>query len=296
MTDRRRLPPLNALRAFEAAARHLSFKAAAAELLVTPTAISHQIRLLESMLGLALFERQTRAIRLTEAGRALYPTLTQSFDAIARTLEALSRAPQRRSITLSATPAFTAKWLVPRIADWQRRHPRIDLRLHASEEPVKLEHGGIDAAIRYGRGPYSGLQAERLFADRFAPVVSPHLHVQAPRDLRRHSLIHFDWRRPRRDAPTWRVWTARAGLKLETEGGLRFSDESHAIQAAIAGQGVALLSLALVAAELESGALTQPFGPVLEGYEYQFVVSADRAEEPEISTLRKWLLKAAATS
>lgn len=296
MSDPRRLPPLNALRAFEAAARHLSFKAAAAELRVTPTAVSHQIRLLEGILGFALFERRTRAVQLTEAGRALQPTLTHSFDAIANAFEALSRAPQRRGVTLSATPAFTARWLVPRIADWQRKYPGINLRLHASEEPVNLENGDADAAIRYGRGPYCGLKADLLFEDRFAPVVSPRLNVGTLRDLRRQSLIHFDWRRPRRDAPTWRLWAARAGLKLDTDGGLRFSDESHAIQAAIAGQGVALLSLALVAAELEGGALAQPFGPVLDGFQYRFVVAAERAQETEIAALRDWLLGGAATS
>jgi LysR family glycine cleavage system transcriptional activator len=290
----RRLPPLAALRAFEAAARHLSFKRAAKELGVTPTAISHQIRLLEETLKLPLFERQTRSVALTPAGQQLYPVLRDGFDAFARTLHSLVAPPRRRSLTLSVTPAFAAKWLLPRIPSWRAAQPEIDLHLHASEEPVDLISGSADVAIRYGYGPFPGLHAEVLLEDRFAPVASPHLGLKAAADLRRHTLLHFDWRKLKRDTPTWRLWAAKAGLAdLQVENGIRFSDESHAIQAAIAGQGVALLSLILVAEELASGALVQPFGPVVDGYRYQLAYPAAVSDGPEIAALRKWLQEAA---
>lgn len=295
MTQARKLPPLGALRAFEAAARHLSFKTAADELAVTPTAISHQLRLLEDSLGQRLFERQIRKVTLTPAGDALYPVLRDGFDSFAQAIERLRAGPQRRRLTLSATPAFVAKWLLPRLGDWQARHPGIDLHLHASEAPVDLAGGSADAAIRYGRGNWPELHSEQLLPSLFAPVTSPRLKLRKPADLQTQTLLHFDWRQRRRDTPTWKRWSEQAGIALDISGGLRFSDESHAIQAAIAGQGVALLGLPLVAAELASGALVQPFGPVLHGDSYHLVTTRERAQQPQIVALRNWL-RAAATS
>lgn len=295
MTQTRRLPPLSALRAFEAAARHLSFKAAAEELAVTPTAISHQLRLLEDHLGQRLFDRQIRKVTLTPAGDALYPVLRDGFDSFAVAIARLRAGPQRRRLTLSATPAFVAKWLLPRLGDWQARHPGIDLHLHASEAPVDLAGSSADAAIRYGRGNWPELQSEQLLPSLFAPVASPRLKLRKPADLQTQTLLHFDWRQRRRDTPTWKRWSEQAGIALDISGGLRFSDESHAIQAAIAGQGVALLGLPLVAAELASGALVQPFGPVLHGDSYHLVTTRERAQQPQIVALRNWL-RAAATS
>lgn len=291
------LPPLAALRAFEAAARHLSFKRAAEELRVTPTAVSHQIRLLEDTIGLPLFERQPRRVALTAAGQKLYPVLRDGFESFSRVLAGLAAPPPRRSLTVSATPAFTAKWLVPKLATWQPKRQGLDLCLHASAEPVDLDTGIADAAIRYGGGPYPGLHAELLFEDRFAPVASPRLDLHAPQALGNHTLLHFEWRRPRRDTPTWRLWAARAGIDgFDPDSGLRFSDESHAIQAAIAGQGVALLSLALVADELASGALVRPFGPELPGYRFQLVYPEASAGHPDIAALREWLHGVAAVT
>jgi LysR family glycine cleavage system transcriptional activator len=296
MTQTRRLPPLGALRAFEAAARHLSFKAAAEELAVTPTAISHQLRLLEDHVGQRLFARQIRKVTLTPAGETLYPVLRDGLDSFAQAIARLRAGPQRQRLTLSATPAFVAKWLLPRLGDWQALHPGIDLHLHASEAPVDLADGSADAAIRYGRGNWPGLHSEPLLHSHFAPVASPRLKLRKPADLPTQTLLHFDWRQRRRDTPTWKRWSEQAGIALEISGGLRFSDESHAIQAAIAGQGVALLGLPLVAAELASGALVQPFGPVLQGDGYHFVTRPERAQQPEITALRSWLRRAAQNS
>lgn len=286
----RKLPPLASLRAFEAAARHLSFKRAAEELAVTPTAVSHQVRQLEDRLGVRLFERHPRQVVATAAAMELYPVLRDGFDAFARALEVVADRRARRSLTLSATSAFAARWLVPRIGSFRRAHPGLDLRLHASDEPVRLEGRDIDAAIRYGRGPYPGLVALPLAADRFAPVCSPALRLRRRADLGRWPLLHFEWRHRRADNPTWRRWLERAGMhEAQPDSGIVFSDENHAIQAALAGQGVALLSLLLVAPDLRSGALVQPFGPVLEGYRYHLVYAPDAPRREELAALGEWL-------
>ena len=166
----RRLPPLSALRAFEAAARNGSFKRAADELAVTPTAISHQIRSLEEHTGLTLFERKVRKVVLSEAGEQLYPVLRKGFDAFEAVLRQLSQPTGRTRVTISATSAFTARWLLPRVAGFRELYPDIDLRLQASDEVVDLDACGVDIAIRYGRGPYPGLVAKPMFADEFAPL------------------------------------------------------------------------------------------------------------------------------
>lgn len=287
--DRRSLP-LSALRAFEAAARLGSFKAAAEELAVTPTAISHQIRGLEEQSGVALFERQVRRVTLTEAGAQLYPVLRDGFDAIQSALERLTQPRRRPQVVISATNAFTVKWLVPRMSDFRLRHPGIDLQLQASDEVVDLRSTAVDIAIRYGRGPYPGLSTEPLFADHFAPVANPRLGVSSIEDLARVPLICFDWKRPQPENPTWERWFAAAGvLGRSSAGQLRFSDEGHAIQAAVAGHGIALVSQALVAEELAAGHLVQPFGPVIDGHTYHLAVSSERAPSTSTQAALAWL-------
>src|SRR5687768_13715552 len=176
----RRLPPLTALQAFEAAARHLSFKHAAAELSLTPTAISHQVRRLEERLGARLFVRGVRRVDLTPAGQALYPALRQGFDAMARAVEALSPPARSRSVVLSTTMAFAARWLLPRLARFADAHPDIALQLHTSDQPVDLAGGVAQLAIRYGTGRAAGLDAVPLLPSRFAPVCAPRLPVHEP--------------------------------------------------------------------------------------------------------------------
>ncbi|PZP98621.1 MAG: LysR family transcriptional regulator [Variovorax paradoxus] len=286
----RRLPPLSALRAFEAAARHASFKRAAEELAVTPTAISHQIRALEESLGLTLFARAVRQVRLTEAGAQLYPVLQQGFDAFEAVLQRLRQPDQRARVTISATNAFTAKWLIPRLAHFHALHPQIDLQLHASDEPVDMRRREVDIAVRYGRGPYPGLVAEVLFEDSYAPVANPLLRVAGTADLATARLIHFDWKNASPANPTWEGWFARAGLQRDaTQGQLRYSDEGHAIQAAVAGQGVALLSLAMVAQELASGQLVQPFGPAIAGHAYHLVTRVEPSPDAATGAVLAWL-------
>lgn len=287
----RRLPPLSALRAFEAAARHRSFKRAAEELAVTPTAISHQISALEDHLSVRLFERRTRQVVLTPQAESLYPVLRDGFDAFAQAIGRLTMAQSRPRVTISATTAFTARWLVPRVSRFQDAHPDIDLQLHASDAVVDLNANAIDLAVRYGYGPYPGLTAETLLADRFAPVANPVLGIQCPEDLDHATLIHFDWRRPDPANPTWANWFRAAGGELpQSASQLTFSDESHAIQAAVAGQGAALLSLALVADELAAGRLVQLFEPTIPGMTYHLVEPGDRPRTPPAAAARDWLL------
>lgn len=288
----RRLPALGTLRAFEAAARHLSFKRAASELAVTPTAISHQVRLLEAEIGHALFVRRTRSVALTAAGEALFHPLRHAFEAMTEAVAGVKQRSPRNVATISATSAFTARLLVPHAARFRSLNEGWDLRLHASDEPVNLDAGEADAAIRYGLGQYPGLTALPLLTDRFAPVCSPHLGLGSIDDLGKFQLIHFDWRHATdsRTLPTWRTWATRSGItSIDPERGIALNDESAAIQSAIAGQGVALLSLPLVEPELISGALVQPFGPVLEGRRYDLVFPAGADDRPTVVALRRWL-------
>lgn len=283
----RALPSLAALRTFEAAARHRSFKNAAAELNVTPTAVSHQIRALEEAIGVKLFSRGARHVELTTAGAALFPILRDSFDAIWRAVDTAARRSHREVVTLTATTAFTAKWLVPRLG----RAPAA-LRLQASEDVLDLDTGAVDLAIRYGRGPYRRFDATPLIRDRFAVTSSPRLEVRTYADLGRLPRLDFEWRKPEASTPTWARWARRARRALSgtKARAVRFSDESHAIQAAIAGHGLAFLGLALVAEELETGLLEVPFGPVLEGPTYHLVHARARPLSPAASAVKQWLL------
>ncbi|MNJ97932.1 Glycine cleavage system transcriptional activator [compost metagenome] len=295
LTMQRRSLPLSALRAFEAAARLGSFKAAAQELAVTPTAVSHQIRALEAQTELVLFDRQVRKVSLTEAGAQLYPVLRDGFDAFEATLTRLAQQRTRTQVSISATNAFTVKWLVPRMADFRRRHPDMDLQLQASDDLVDLRSTAVDIAIRYGRGPYPGLVTQPLFTDRFAPVANPRLGVTSPKDLARVPLIRFDWKRPKPENPTWERWFTIAQRPLPRQASqLRFSDEGHAIQAAVAGHGIALVSLALIADELEAGHLVQPFGPVIDGHTYHLAMHAGRPASAAVQAVAKWLRTQAA--
>ncbi|HEY9273894.1 MULTISPECIES: LysR substrate-binding domain-containing protein [Achromobacter] len=291
----RRSLPLSGLRVFEAAARLGSFKAAAQELAVTPTAVSHQIRALEAQTGLALFDRHVRRVSLTEAGAQLYPVLRDGFDAFEAALARLTQQRARMQVTISATNAFTVKWLVPRMADFRSQHPGIDLQLQASDDVVDLRSAAVDIAIRYGRGPYPGLVAQPLFTDRFAPVANPRLGVSSPDDLARVPLIRFNWKWSHPDNPTWERWFDVAQRSLPRQASeLRFSDEGHAIQAAVAGHGVALVSLALIAEELAAGHLVQPFGPAIAGHTYHLAMHAGRPPSAPVQAVAHWLSAQAA--
>ncbi|WP_149193105.1 LysR substrate-binding domain-containing protein [Luteimonas suaedae] len=286
----RRLPSLSALRAFEAAARLGSAKHAAGELSVTPAAISHQIRQLEDELGHALFVRRPRQLLPTPQGQELQRALTGAFGAIAAAVDRV-RAPQRRSLTLSATPAVAARWLLPRLPQLREACPGLDLRIHVSHEPVALDGVEADVAIRYGSGRWPGLLACKLFDNVFAPVCSPLLGLRDPGELPRHTLLHFAPPGARSAPVDWPAWQRRARVAdLDAEAGPVFSDETHAISAALAGQGIALMSVALVADELRGGSLVCPFGPELQAEPFHLVHPEDAREDCWLAALRDWVL------
>jgi len=287
--DPRELPPLSALRAFEAAARRASFKAAAAELYVTPTAISHQLRQLEAWLGLRVLDRSPRAVALTAAGAELYEAVAAGLSEIGRVAARLRHGPAPAMLTLSATSGFISQWLVPRLADVHRVLPGLDLRLQAAEAVVALQAGRVDVAVRYGKGPYPGVHATALREDCFGPVCSPQLGVSRVGDLRRSRLLHVEGRRVPRPAPSWARWCAQAGVAgVNTTAGVRFTDGLHAVQAAIAGQGIVLSSLVLVSDALASGLLVRPFPAALRGATYHFVCAPELAGRADVVALRTW--------
>lgn len=298
MTAMRKLPPLNALRAFEAAARHMSFAKAAEELAVTPTAISHQIRLLEEITGQDLFRRRPRPITLTEAGERLFPVLRDGLDRFAAAVAGLRADADHSPLIVSTTTAFASRWLVPRLAKL-KTDVDLDLEIDASETPTNLRSGTVDFAIRYRRTPIPDLECHELVRDRFVPVMSPALlksgsPVDGIASLAEHTLIHFRWKRPDLDPPTWEryVTEARAAnpeaAKIDAAGGLRFSEEPHAIEAAVAGQGVALVSDVLVRRELASGALIQPVDFSIEGLVFYVAYLPDAPRRGAIESFLLW--------
>lgn len=285
------LPPLGALHAFEAAARHLSFKAAADELHVTPGAISQQIKLLEERLGTPLFRRRTRRIELTEAGRLLLPPAQQAFRLLSDATARLRGRDSANILTVSLLPSFAALWFVPRLGHFRARHPEIDVRISATPKLAELERDEVDVVIRYGLGNYPGLYVEHLLADDLFPVCSPKLldgpvPLREPADLARHTLIHDELRQE------WELWLRAAGMEgaVDTSRGPSFSLWELAFQAAIAGQGVALGRSTLVAGYLQSGVLVKPFTISSHSqFGYYFVCQPERLQERKIAALRAWL-------
>ena len=287
----RRLPSLSALRAFEAAARHESAKQAALELSVTPTAISHQIRGLEETLGFSLFLRKPRQLELTSQGRELQQVLETAFNSINNVVARLSAIPVRQTVTLSTTPAVAVRWLLPWVCMLRDSHPDIDLRIHASHEPVALDGITADVAIRYGDGRWPGLAAEKLFDNTFIPTCSPRLGLHDATQLPTHPLIHFRNQGAVSSPLDWAVWQKWAKVPgLDVSAGLVFSDETHAISAAIGEQGVALMSRQLIKDELEEERLVQPFGPEMEGKPFFLVYPESRRHDPTILAIREWVL------
>lgn len=295
----RSLPPLNALHAFEVAARHLSFQRAAEELDVTPTAISHQVRALEDYLGIPLFRRRPRPLALTEAGQFLYPLMRDQFDAIAEAIGRLQQKSSSTELTVSVINVFATKWLVPRLAEFQRTHPEIDLRLQTSDEVVNLQTRTVDLAIRYGKGTYPGLMVCKLMSDVFVPVCNPQSlkgkhPLKEPGDLIHHPLLHFEWMNYGAEAPSWKNWLDLANVKqVDPNRGARFNDESLAIQAAISGQGLALCSSIHVADDVAMGFLVKPFEVTLDGFHYSAVYLQNHPKEHLILEFIDWLVQQA---
>lgn len=293
----RRLYPLNALRAFEAAARHLSFVNAAEELHVTPAAISHQVKTLEAFLGVALFRRRARGLLLTDSGQDVLPDLRDGFSALDRAVERVQRAGSRTALTVSVAPVFAAKWLVPRMRDFSETHSDIDVRISAGLEAVDFQRDDVDAAIRFGRGDYPGMRAVKLFDETVTPMCSPRIGDRGaplgrPEDLADHVLLHDDSLQFDRDAPTWATWLKAAGVTaVDPARGTHFSHPDHSLQAAIDGAGVVLGWRNLAAADLAAGRLIAPFDLVLPmGLGFYLVCPEHHAARPGLSPFRDWLL------
>ena len=286
----RLLPPLSALRAFEAAARHRSAKRAAEELSVTGAAISHQLRTLEEWLGLQLFLRKPRQLELTAAGRDLLGDIGSAFDTMAGAVARVRTVPQRQTVTLSTTPAVASRWLLPHVGRLSALHPHLDLHIHVTHEPVALDGHSADLAIRYGSGRWPGLVACKLFDNVFVPACSPALKLKRVQDLPRHGLLHFETRTGRSVPLGWAGWQKVANVPgLDASAGSVFSDETHTIVAALAGHGVALMSRALIGDELRRGSLVCPFGPELLGEPFHLVYPEHRRGDATVLAVRDWV-------
>ncbi len=286
-----RLPSLNALRAFEAAARHGSLSQAAAELHVTHSAVSHQIKALEAELGVPLFRRVGRGVAANAAGQQLEAALSDAFARIGRAVLQARQGDRAGVLTVSVEPSFAVRWLVLRLGRFRAAHPDIDLRLAATSELADFSREDVDAAIRHGRGSWPGLEAERLMAAPVFPVCSPSLLATGPpllqpADLRHHTLLHEG------DEGYWREWLMAAGAgEVEVGRGPRFDDGHLTLAAAGAGQGVALTDDALAAAELAEGRLVRLFVTEIgTDKAYWLVHPQAAAARPKVSAFRTWLL------
>ncbi len=287
-----RLPSLNGLRAFEAAARHLSFTNAALELNVTQTAISHQIRRLEEELGLRLFVRQNRALALTPKAAEYLPGIRAAFQDLRFATDRLLRKDDDKVLTISLMTSLATKWLLPRLSGFQERHPQIDVRITTSSDLVDFRRGDVDAAIRYGRGQWKDLHADWLMADQMFPVCSPKLlegkdGLKKPEDLARFTLLHSSGY-----TDDWRLWIAAAGLpsSIANNPSLTFDLSFMTVQAAVDGIGVAIGHTAFVEDDIGNGRLVAPFDMILpEEAGYYFVTPQENARVPKIAAFREWL-------
>jgi len=288
------LPPLNALRAFEAIARHLSFAKAAEELHVTPAALSHQIRALEDQLGLELFHRRTRAIELTDAGRLIYPGIHAGFESVRNAVGQLERTRDQNIVVISATPGLVAKWLMPRLWRFLRAYPDIDARVSASMKVADFSAEGVDVAIRLSKRLMPDLHAQKLFEDSMLPVCAPRLVEQGlrkPADLARFPLIHYDFATSMHAPPVWADWFPIAGLQgMDITRGLRVNAADHALDAAVSGAGVVLSHKLIASDDVHAGRLVCPFGPELPlTSAYYFVCPEGHETRPNVRAFRDWL-------
>ena len=291
----RQLPPLNALKAFEAAARSESFTRAAAELFVTQGAVSHQVKALEATLGVKLFNRERQRLVITDAGREYLNVVRDAFDRIAAGTERVVQRQNSGALTVSTSPDFAAKWLVYRLGRFAETHPGIDLRVSATMHHVDFVREEVDVAVRHGDGDWSGLDAVRLCSEQLFPVCSPKLmsgpkRIAKPSDLLKFPLLHLD------DSKAWSAWFEAASVAdAEMTRGLVLNRASMLIDAAVDGQGVALARTTLAAWDLINGRLVKPFDLSLKlSKTYWIVCPKTTSKKPKIVTFRDWLLAEAA--
>lgn len=288
----RKLPPLNALKAFEAAARHLSFTRAADELFVTQAAVSHQVKGLEEFLGVKLFIRRNRSLLLTPEGQTYFLELKEIFDHLVQATDRLKSASERGSLTISLPPSFAILWFVPRLSRFREAYPEIDVRIRAVDEVDGSLTDDVDVAIYYGAGKWPGLKAYKLHNEYLLPVCSPLLlngtkPLREPKDLLNHTLLHDETRN------AWKDWFKLVGIdKNKGDNGPVFSHSNLALKAAVHGQGIALANNVLVKPEIDAGHLIQLFPEALPREKSFYLVCRDsQSEIGKIATFRNWLLK-----
>jgi LysR family glycine cleavage system transcriptional activator len=289
----RELPPLNALRAFEAAARHLSFVRAAEELHVTPAAISQQVKLLEDHLGASLFHRGKK-LALSDAGNAALPLVSEAFDQIERVMLKMRPNSLGDTLVISAPPAFAARWLIPRLEDFQSRHPNIELRLHATKRLVNFQVEDVDVAIRFGAGSYPDLIVERLMPETIIPVAAPALAaiINTADDLINCTLLEDEWHVDNGVFPDWATWLATLGVNNVAPLRVRqFGDANLTIQAAISGLGATLSWYSLVVDDLKAGRLVRLLDQSIPStLGFDLVMPQNRATPSKALAFRAWLL------
>jgi len=292
----KRLPPLNSLRAFVAAARHLSLAKAADELNVTPGAVSQQIKQLEDHLGCALFRRTNRQLLLTDEGQAILPGLVEAFERMQEALRAIASVGNDGRLTVTVAPSLASKWLVPRLDRFTALHPEIDVLVSASMALADFEAEDIDCAIRYGAGRYPGVVVEKLMAESVVPVCSPSLlkdkkSLRTPADLKDFTLLHDDSPDQDPSCPDWQMWLRAAGIEhIGARRGLRFNQSSLVVEAAISGRGVALAKARLAADDIRAGRLVTLFNvkqPIQ--FAYYFVAPPEKSALKRVQLFRKWL-------
>jgi len=294
------IPGTRALRAFDAAARQLNFSRAAAELGLTPAAISHQIKEFEDQLGAALFHRTSRSMRLTEAGRLFQQAAAETLELLDHTAARVRKLGRGVSqLKLSVDPVLATKWMMPKLERFRQACPDIDLRFDVAYDLRDFLHDDIDVAVRFGTGKYDGLVAHRLFGNIIIPVCSPLLlksgpPLREPRDLLKHTLVHIEWSRPGITWPNWRTWMAAAGVEdFDADRCIVLRESSHVIQAAIEGNVVALCDFGMVATDLSEGRLVQPFElgiRVADEFAYHLVYPVESAADPRVIAFKDWLL------
>lgn len=284
---RRRLPSLNGLRAFEAAARYLSFTRAAESLFVSQAAVSHQIKALEEQLGVELFRRLTRSLELTDAGRRLYPKVQQGFDFLEQGVREVKARAERQGLTISVLPSFASGWLVRRLGRFTAAHPGIQVRLDPSTDLAEFMVDDIDIGIRYGLGNYPDLYAEHLMDEDLFPVCCPDLaaRLDGPEDLAGVTLLHDDGH------GQWQTWLDALGVaSVDASTGPVYTDSNMVIQAAIEGHGVALARSGLSRDALNDGRLVQPFEFSMPSqFAYYLVYPREYAQRTEVQAFSEWI-------
>lgn len=296
----RSLPPLNSLRAFESAARHLSFSKAASELNVTPGAVSQQIKLLEDFLSINLFHRKNRQILLTQSGQLLLPKLNEGFDLIAKAVHSIQSKDEDTPLTITAPPAFISKWLIPKLSSFNQQHPSIDVRIDSSKRLIDFDNEDVDVGIRFSQEKDTSLDSTHLLSFNIIAVCSPELLKQGhglhnPSDLNHYTLLNYNGGNKENSWPDWEMWLSAMQINnIDQSHSIVFNQTEMMLQAAIEGQGVALSSTIFAENDIQAGRLVQPFKLSMPiSFSYYLVTSTQKSKLKKVNTFKKWIIEQA---